>query len=82
MFLPLGLIFALSVSLFAFETRNYDEVKIIDRERLSIDLEEVYVLPQTYRKKKTPPSPVINIVSDELELHVELNIDDTYFGDN
>jgi len=79
MFFPIGLIFAILVSLFAFEWKSYVDTTWDGQDTKIIVIEDSQQFPLTFRKKKKlpPPPKEIKIVPNEIELKIELNIDDT-----
>ena len=81
LFVQIGLVFALSASLLAFEWKSYEKsASDLGTMELSIDDEEM--IPITQREIKPPPPPppppeVIQIVEDDVEIEVELEIEET-----
>ncbi len=81
LFTQIGLVFALSASLLAFEWKSYEKsASDLGTMELSIDDEEM--IPITQREIKPPPPPppppeVIQIVEDDVEIEVELEIEET-----
>ncbi len=81
MFLQIGLIVALLVSLLAFEWKSYEKSGS-DLGSMEMSLEDEDIIPITQREIKPPPPPppppeVIQIVEDDVEIEVELEIEET-----
>jgi periplasmic protein TonB len=79
LYLQIGLVFALTLVLFAFEWKTYDRVieELGDTQVVVIDEEEI---PITRQEAPPPPPPpavvtILNIVEDDVEIEEELNID-------
>lgn len=78
-FLQIGLVFALTVVLFAFEWKTYDRV-IVDLGTADVVVIEEEDIPITRQETPPPPPPpavvtILNIVEDDVEIKEELNID-------
>ena len=78
MFIQIGLIFAISASLLAFEWKSYEK-SASDLGTMELALEDEEIIPVTTREIKPPPPPpeVIQIVEDDVEIEVELEIEET-----
>ena len=81
MFIQIGLIIAISVSLLAFEWKSYEK-SASDLGTMELSLEDEEIIPVTQRQVKPPPPPppppeVIQIVEDDVEIEVELDIEET-----
>ena len=81
MFLQIGLVVALLVSLLAFEWKSYEKSGS-DLGSMEMSLEDEDIIPITQREIKPPPPPppppeVIQIVEDDVEIEVELEIEET-----
>jgi protein TonB len=79
LFFQIGLVFAMSISLFAFEWKSADFITEIDTGISDQQFDEFVDIPITKRKEKVlpPPPPIIEIVPDEVELAKELYIEPT-----
>lgn len=77
LFFQLGLVFAMSISLFAFEWKSSDFITEIDTGISDQQFDEFVDIPITKRKEKVlpPPPPIIKIVPNEVELAKELFIE-------
>jgi len=81
MFVQIGLVIAISVSLLAFEWKSYEK-SAADLGTMELSLEDEEMIPITQREIKPPPPPppppeVIQIVEDDVEIEVELEIEET-----
>ena len=81
MFIQIGLIVAISVSLVAFEWKSYEK-SASDLGTMELALEDEEMIPITQREIKPPPPPppppeIIQIVEDDVEIEVELEIEET-----
>ncbi|MDA9017793.1 MAG: energy transducer TonB [Flavobacteriales bacterium] len=81
LFVQIGLVFAISISLLAFEWKSYDN-STSDLGSMELSLEDEEIIPVTQREIKPPPPPppppeVIQIVEDDVEIEVELEIEET-----
>ena len=81
MFLQIGLVFALSISLWAFEHKTKDK-SASGLGTMEFALEDEEIIPITQREQKPPPPPppppeIIQIVEDDVEIEVELEIEET-----
>jgi len=81
LFLQIGLVFAISASLLAFEWKSYEKSASDLGTMQLTDLEEE-IIPVTQREIKPPPPPppppeIIQIVEDDVEIEVELEIEET-----
>ena len=80
MFIQIGLVLAISVSLLAFEWKSYEK-SAADLGTMELSLEDEEMIPITQRDLKPPPPPppppVIQIVEDDVEIEVELEIEET-----
>ena len=81
MFGAMGLVFALAVTLVAFEWKSYDQEQIQVAARTAIDTEEEVII-QTDQSLPPPPPPPpaqisqeIEIVEDDVEIENEVEID-------
>jgi protein TonB len=86
LFIQLGLIISIGISLVAFEWKTYEK-QAGSLGDLVIELEEE-IIPITERDKPKPPPPpppppeVIQIVEDEVELEEELEVEETETDEN
>lgn len=81
MFVQIGLVISISLSLLAFEWKSYEK-SAADLGTMELALEDEEIIPVTQREIKPPPPPppppeVIQIVEDDVEIEVELEIEDT-----
>ena len=81
MFIQVGLVFAISASLVAFEWKSYEKSSS-DLGTMELTLEDEEMIPITQREIKPPPPPppppeIIQIVEDDVEIEVELEIEET-----
>lgn len=80
LFIQIGLIIALFISLMAFEWKSYDKRQFEMVQEIIDDAPEE-IVPITEQKVKPPPPPppkqvtVINIVEDDVEIEDEIEID-------
>jgi len=81
LFKQIGLVFALAVTLLAFEWRSYDKN---DYSLGQLKVEDVpeEIIPITKQEEKPPPpppapSPVLNIVKDDVKIEEEAKIEET-----
>jgi protein TonB len=77
-FLLIGLVLSLGISIAAIEYRTYDRGPI-DLGQLDVDIDDE-IIPITEREQKPPPPPpppqeIIEVVDDEVELEEELEIE-------
>lgn len=81
LFLEIGLIFALAVTLVAFEWKNYDKIQVSDvGGRTAMDLPEEMVQITQQQNLPPPPAPpatttVINIVENDAKVDDDFTID-------
>lgn len=81
LFLEIGLIFALAVTLFAFEWKNYDKLEVSNTGgRTAMDLPEELVQITKQPDLPPPPAPpatttVINIVENDAKVDDDFTID-------
>lgn len=81
LFLEIGLIFALAVTLVAFEWKNYDKIEVSDLGgRTAMDLPEEMVQITQQQNLPPPPAPpatttVINIVENDAKVDDDFTID-------
>lgn len=81
MFVLAGLVFALAITISAFEYKSYDQ-SLTDLGELD-DVEDEEIIPITQREVAPPPPPpppppeVIEVVEDDVELEEELEIEST-----
>ena len=81
MFVQIGLIIAITVSLIAFEWKSYEK-SATDLGTMELAFDDEEMIPATQRELKPPPPPppppeVIEIVEDDVEIEVELEIEET-----
>ncbi|MDB2317153.1 energy transducer TonB [Flavobacteriales bacterium] len=81
MFVQIGLIIAITVSLIAFEWKSYEK-SATDLGAMELAFDDEEMIPATQRELKPPPPPppppeVIEIVEDDVEIEVELEIEET-----
>lgn len=81
LFIEIGLVVALAITLFAFEWKKYDIQKVEIEQRQDIEVMEEIVL-QTEQKEKTPPpkqiqasTTILNVVKNDIEIETEIIID-------
>ena len=77
-FIQIGLVFAISVSLLAFEWKSYDKSSS-DLGTMQFALEDEEMIPITQREIKPPPPPppppeIIQIVEDDVEIGLTRSI--------
>lgn len=81
MFLNLGLVVAVGVTLVAFEWKSYDEGALKDLGQVTDNFEEILDIPITEQPPPPPPPPVeqpiIQEIPDEVEIEdkIEVNFD-------
>ena len=78
MFLFIGLVISLGISLMAFEWKTYDEQKVASLGTLEVKEEEVIEIPPTEQKPPPPPKlvqPEIVEIPDDEEVQEDLNVD-------
>lgn len=82
LFVQIGLVFALVITIVAIEWKTYDEV-VADLGELKVEVDDE-VIPITQRTSAPPPPPppppppeVIEVVEDDVELEEELEIEVT-----
>lgn len=81
LFLEIGLVFALAVTLVAFEWKNYDKLEVSDvGGRTAMDLPEEMVQITQQQNLPPPPAPpstttVINIVENDAKVDDDFTID-------
>jgi len=79
MFMQIGLVVALAITLFAFEWKTYDKkmVELGETEVLHIEEEDIPITRQEPPPPPPPPTPttILNIVDDDVEIEQELIID-------
>ncbi len=81
LFVQIGLVVAISISLIAFEWKSYEKSSS-DLGTMELSFEDDEMIPVTQREVKPPPPPppppeVIQIVEDDIEIEVELEIEET-----
>ncbi|MAZ31141.1 MAG: energy transducer TonB [Flavobacteriales bacterium] len=81
LFVQIGLVFALSVSLLAFEWKSFEN-SASDLGTMELSLDDEEMIPITQREIKPPPPPppppeIIQIVEDDVEIEIELEIEET-----
>lgn len=81
LFIEIGLVVSLAITLFAFEWKKYDIQKVEIEQRQDIEVMEEIVL-QTEQKEKTPPpkqiqasTTILNVVKNDIEIETEIIID-------
>ena len=78
MFLSIGLMCALVLTITAFEWRSFDDSQIVGSQDLSSDLDEMLDIPITEQPPPPPPKirqPVVIEVPDEEEIDEEIEIE-------
>lgn len=78
MFMALGLIVSLSLTLYAFEAKQYEEGELMDLGMAPDDFEELTEIPPTEQPPPPPPpvkQPQIIEIPDEEEIEEEIEID-------
>lgn len=78
MFIMVGLIVSLGITLMAFEYKQYDEGELMDLGMADDDFEELTEIPPTEQPPPPPPpvkQPQIIEIPDEEELEEEIEID-------
>ena len=78
LFLAIGLLFSLGITLAAFEWKKYDEGELMDLGNLNDDFEELTEIPPTEQPPPPPPKiqqPQIIEIPDEEEIEEEIEID-------
>lgn len=79
-FIQVGLILALAVTLAAFEWRSYDRVEFDLGQRQAVESMEEIILNTQQEAKPPPPTPppqttILNIVEDDVEVDIDIEID-------
>ena len=78
LFLAIGLLVSLGITLAAFEWKKYDEGELMDLGNLNDDFEELTEIPPTEQPPPPPPKiqqPQIIEIPDEEEIEEEIEID-------
>lgn len=78
MYMALGLIISLSLTLYAFEAKQYEEGELMDLGMAPDDFEELTEIPPTEQPPPPPPpikQPQIIEIPDEEEIEEEIEID-------
>jgi len=78
LFFSIGMVVSLSVILFAFEKRSYDDGAIVDQSGITEDFEELMEIPPTEQPPPPPPKiqqPQVIEVPDEEEIEEEIEIE-------
>jgi protein TonB len=80
LFMELGLVLALAITLLAFEWKTYERTKVEVIQRVADDTPEEMI--EITQQDKTPPPPappqqttIIQIVEDDVEIEEEIDID-------
>ncbi len=81
LFLQIGLVVSLAVTLVAFEWKSYDKVEY-DLGQLKVEDVPEEIIPITKQEEKPPPPPpppaqVINVVKDDVKIENEAEIQET-----
>ncbi|UCS93206.1 energy transducer TonB [Echinicola marina] len=80
MFLNLGLLISVGLTLFAFEYKSYESGELMDLGTVEDDFEELLDIPITEQPPPPPPpveQPIIEEIPDEVEIEekIEVNFD-------
>jgi protein TonB len=81
LFLQIGLVVSLAVTLVAFEWKSYDKVEY-DLGQLKVEDVPEEIIPITKQEEKPPPPPpppaqIINVVKDDVKIENEAEIQET-----
>lgn len=81
LFMQIGLVVSLAVTLVAFEWKSYDKVEY-DLGQLKVEDVPEEIIPITKQEEKPPPPPpppaqVINVVKDDVKIENEAEIQET-----
>jgi periplasmic protein TonB len=78
LFMNIGLVISLSLVLFAFEYKSYDDGSLLELTAINDDFEEMTEIPPTEQPPPPPPKlqqPEIIEVPDEEEIEEEIDVD-------